>query len=73
MTHLPYDMPIAVESCFGGMAIYDLQSSKGHWRDCFYAAHDDNDCEHVSFHNCLTSQQNWKMLLDPRMFIHYND
>jgi len=82
VAHLPHDLPIDVESCFGGFAMYDLTTprrppegkpSRGHWRDCFFAAHDDNDCEHVSFHNCLTKHLGWRMIMNPRMWLLYND
>jgi hypothetical protein len=67
--HTPYDKPTFVESCFGGLAIYDILSSSV-WKECSYEAHIDNDCEHVSFHNCLHTH-NWRMLFNPRMMISY--
>jgi len=77
VTHLPHDIPIKVEGCFGGLAFYDLTTavdqSRGHWRNCFYAAHDDNDCEHVSYHKCLTEKMKWKFILNPRMWLYYAD
>jgi hypothetical protein len=67
--HTPYDKPPFVESCFGGLAIYDLASSPD-WKKCSYEAHIDNDCEHVSFHNCLRAHD-WRILFNPRMIVSY--
>ncbi len=67
--HSIYDEPVAVESCFGGLAIYDIGSSR-EWHKCSYAGHTDNDCEHVSFNNCLR-EHGWKVLFNPRMLVNY--
>ena len=70
VTHLPHDEPVFVSSCFSGLAIHDLRST-GDWRQCFYAAHADNDCEHVSFYKCLTERLGWKLMLAPRLWLQY--
>jgi hypothetical protein len=68
--HTPYDKPVFVESCFGGLTIYDISSSPD-WKHCSYESNIDSDCEHVSFHHCL-QRHNWRMLFNPRMMISYN-
>jgi len=77
ISHFPHDLPLDAEACFGGMQMLDLTTpsspERGPWRKCFYAAHEDKDCEHVSFGNCLTGKQKWRMLLNPRLWILYTD
>ena len=70
LAHLPHDKPIFASSCFGGLAVHDLQGA-GDWRRCSYAAHSDNDCEHVSFYACLRQNLNLKIILNPRMWLKY--
>lgn len=64
---IPRDVPlIPVQSSFGGAALYPRQSLNG---DCFYRGGEEDEdslssswwfflsneeCEHVSFHRCLT-------------------
>eukprot|EP00808_Paulinella_micropora_P006363 g63000.t1 len=42
--------PVRVQSCFGGMALYALERTKG----CGYFVKG-SDCEHVPFHACLSA------------------
>lgn len=42
------DEPVAVQSCFGGMAIYRGELFEG----CEYSSND-GDCEHVHLHRCM--------------------
>jgi hypothetical protein len=56
-----------VSSCFGGMAIYKRRYIK----DCTYQSNE-NDCEHVEFHNCLINTNNGRMFLNPAQVINYN-
>jgi Cryptococcal mannosyltransferase 1 len=69
--HTPYDEPYYVQSCFGGLAIYDLSRKTTDWHACSYEAFRDDDCEHVSFHNCLRSI-GWRILFNPRMTVQYH-
>jgi hypothetical protein len=69
--HTPYDQPYYVQSCFGGLAIYDLSRRTTDWHACSYEAFRDDDCEHVSFHKCLRSL-GWRILFNPRMTVKYH-
>jgi hypothetical protein len=69
--HTPYDEPYYVQSCFGGLAIYDLSRKHTDWHVCSYEAFKDDDCEHVSFHKCLGSL-GWRILFNPRMTVQYH-
>jgi len=75
--HMPYDIPVRVDSCYGGMTFYDLQTkatiSGASWRDCWYKAHEDNDCEHISFHRCLRERLGWRIMMNPRLTARYLD
>ena len=73
--HMPFDLPVSVDACFGGLAFYDMrtQSPRGSFRDCFYEAHDDNDCEHVSFSTCLVKYLGWSLFMNPRLTLMYKD
>jgi hypothetical protein len=64
--HTPYDEPYYVESCFGGLAIYDLRNRGINWHRCSDEAFTDDGCEHVSFHTCLRELW-WRILFNPRM------
>lgn len=67
--HSPYDAPFMVDSCFGGLAIYDLRYSSS-WRKCSYEGHVNNSCEHISFNRCL-QQSGWNIYFNPRMLLEY--
>lgn len=70
--HTPYDEPYFVQSCFGGLAIYDVGKHRNKdWHGCSYEAYLDDDCEHVSFHNCL-NRLGYRMLFNPRMLVKYS-
>jgi hypothetical protein len=69
--HTPYDEPYYVQSCFGGLAIYDLSRKTTGWHACSYEAFRDDDCEHVSFHKCLRNI-GWRILFNPRMTVQYH-
>jgi hypothetical protein len=58
---------IPVSSCFGGMALYKREAIKG----CFYDSIE-NDCEHVSFHECIREKHNGKMVMNPSQIIKYS-
>ena len=58
---------IPVSSCFGGMAFYKREAIKG----CFYDSIE-NDCEHVSFHECIREKHNGKMVINPSQIIKYS-
>lgn len=58
---------VPVGSCFGGMAFYKREFIK----DCIYESMD-NDCEHISFHECLKDKHNGRMLMNPNQMIMYN-
>jgi len=62
--HSPYGPPEFVDSCFGGLAIYNI-SVIG---DCEY---DSTDCEHVPFHECL-AQHGGRMVFNPRQVLDYD-
>jgi Cryptococcal mannosyltransferase 1 len=68
--HTPYDEPFFVDTCFGGMAIYDLRGKTEKWHACSYEAFKDDDCEHVSFHVCL-KENGWRILFNPRLTVQY--
>jgi hypothetical protein len=68
--HTPYDEPYFVDTCFGGIAIYDIREKNNIWHQCSYEAYKDNDCEHISFHACLRSL-GWRILFNPRMTVQY--
>jgi hypothetical protein len=67
--HTPYDSPVEVDSCFGGLAVYDVSNSTD-WSQCSYTSHEESDCEHVSFSMCLR-RRGWNILFNPRMLITY--
>jgi len=55
---------LQVESCFGGMAIYKTQVITGAGATCRYRGLD--DCEHVTFHQCLTQISNASIWINPK-------
>ncbi len=55
-------------SCFGGMALYKRDIIK----ECRYSSLND-DCEHVSFHECIRLQNNGKIKLNPNQVIRYSN
>lgn len=65
--HSPYDPPARVESCFGGLMIYDLKTAES-LQKCSYRGHSTGECEHLSFNRCLVAE-GWKIFLNPRMLI----
>ena len=80
IAHLPRDVPLEVQSCFGGLALYSAAEglevpagaprypAKLHAR-CAYQS--DGDCEHVSFHRCLRERLNWRVFLIPKLVLRY--
>lgn len=68
--HTPYDSHFFVESCFGGLAIYNMRKAHLEWQQCSYESFKDDDCEHVSFHRCLR-QLGWRIMFNPRMTVRY--
>lgn len=68
--HTPYDPAFFVHSCFGGVTLYNLRSHGRDWHRCSYEAFKDDDCEHVSFHNCLR-ELGWRVMFNPRMTVRY--
>jgi len=64
----PINSPLApVYSCFGGMALYKRDFIK----DCRYDSIDE-DCEHVSFHQCLREKNQGRMVMNPNQVIRYD-
>ena len=64
--------PMQVDSCFGGLAIYDFEKTK----PCKYSyRHIDPpymlDCEHVIFHECLMKENGAKIFFNPNMKLWY--
>lgn len=57
---------IPVSSCFGGLAFY----KKNFIQDCAYESQDD-DCEHVHFHQCLQNN-NARIMMNPSQIIRYS-
>lgn len=68
--HTPYDSPFFVHSCFGGLTIYNLRKRRNDMHRCSYEAFQNDDCEHVSFHNCLRDL-GWRIMFNPRMTVRY--
>ncbi len=63
-----YSSPLVeVNSCFGGLALYKIKSIN----NCLYDSID-NDCEHVSFHDCLKKQYKARIFMNPAMIIKYS-
>jgi len=56
---------IAVDSCFGGLAIYN-RSAIG---DCLYQGY---DCEHVTLHNCMVANNHSRIYLNPLQVVYYS-
>jgi len=56
---------ISLDSCFGGLAIYN-RSSIG---NCIYQGY---DCEHVTLHSCMASKNHSKIYLNPFQVVHYS-
>lgn len=67
--HRQFDIPIEVDSCFGGLSIYKLSNSPT-WKSCSFASFTDNDCEHISFSTCLRGN-GLRILMNPRMILNY--
>ena len=64
--------PMQVDSCFGGLAIYDYEKTK----PCKYAYRHPEpphmlDCEHVLFHDCLMKQNGANIFFNPNMKLWY--
>jgi hypothetical protein len=57
---------IPVRSCFGGLALYNPAAFCG----CEYDEELD-DCEHVSFHRCMTCRNMTRMFVDPLLVTRY--
>lgn len=57
---------VPVLSCFGGMAFYKRDFIK----DCRYKSVR-NDCEHVTFHQCLREKHEGKIFLNPAQVMRY--
>jgi hypothetical protein len=57
---------VAVDSAFGGIAIYKREKLKG----CRYHSIM-GDCEHIEFHKCL-KQNGGKMFMNPGQFVKYS-
>lgn len=69
VAHSPYEAPFEVQSCFGGLAVYDV--ARSHFdTQCSYDSYADNDCEHVSFHRCMR-EHGYKIVMNPRMVVRY--
>jgi hypothetical protein len=56
-----------VNSCFGGMAIY----KKAFITNCLYDS-ENEDCEHVAFHDCIKSKNKSRNYLNPNMVLRYS-
>jgi hypothetical protein len=58
---------VKVNSCFGGMAFYKREFIK----DCRYDSIED-DCEHVTFHQCVRVNNDGRMMMNPSQMIRYD-
>ncbi len=58
---------VPVDSCFGGLSFYKKEFIKA----CRYDSIDD-DCEHLSFHQCLKDKHHGRMLMNPSQVIRYS-
>lgn len=58
---------VPVKSCFGGLAFYKLSSIY----ECYYDITSEG-CEHKSFHNCMKSQHDGRLYLNPTQIIRYS-
>eukprot|EP01134_Creolimax_fragrantissima_P006221 CFRG6221T1 len=65
--HLATDEPFFVESCFGGIAIYKMDSMF----HCQYNV-DADDCEHYSLHECMSRNGHNRFLFNPAMTVDYS-
>lgn len=58
---------IPVDSCFGGLAFY----KRSYIKDCLYDSINE-DCEHISFHNCLKIKHKGRMYMNPAQIMRYS-
>lgn len=61
-----YSEPIPVDSCFGGMAIYNLSHLIA--TNCMYTG---TDCEHVTLHQCMKNTIDTNIYINPNMLLWY--
>jgi glycosyltransferase involved in cell wall biosynthesis len=68
MIKIPTDLPrmIRVQSAFGGLGIYRLESIKGAYY-CGLDEHKEPTCEHVMFHKQMTEQGNARLYINPQL------
>mmetsp|Transcript_122801 Transcript_122801/g.393363 ORF Transcript_122801/g.393363 Transcript_122801/m.393363 type:complete len:417 (-) Transcript_122801:323-1573(-) len=65
LAHSLWGPPEVVDSCFGGLAIYNISLIGS----CEYSG---EDCEHVPFHRCLM-EHGGRMIFNPRQVVQYSD
>lgn len=58
---------VPVHSCFGGMAIY----KKKFLSNCYYG-NTINGCEHVDLNQCITQENNGRIMLNPAQLLRYS-
>lgn len=61
-----HDM-IPVKSCFGGLSVYNLSAMVA--TKCWYTG---DDCEHVTYNDCLRNAGRGKFFVNPLMTTHYD-